>query len=240
MTTFADLICRHGAASLDKQDALADLIGHLDWAVDLVAGTITFGTQYTFEIQLLGTESSDDETWLWAWANEADGLPEAIVQASRQVRAWGALESVRELTLGQFGLDLAEGHHLSMVASGLCRADAYYRAPYGAGSAFFLLTAPELQEEMPMSLVRMARLFNKFIGQFPCDHRTALRAYAAYKGFVCLDEGGNLLGTSAQGSSLCATFDAQGCMTEMSLNMKGKTLPSLPPKKNAPWWCFWR
>ncbi len=240
MTTLAELLCRHGAASLDKQDALADLIGELPWAVDLVAGTITFGGRHTFAVQLLGTESWGDDTWLWAWANEASGLPEPVVQAARQVRAWGAQEDVRELTLSHFGLDLADGHTLSMTASGLCGADAYYRGPYDGGAAFFLLTAPELREEMPLSLVRMARLFNTFIGQFPCDHRAALRAYASYKGFACRDDGDVLLGTSAQGSSLRATFDAQGRMTEMSLDMKGKEPPPPPAQANKPWWRFWR
>ena len=238
MTTLADLLCRHGAASLDKQDALAQVVGDLDWAVDLSAGTITFGECHTFGIQLLGTESWEDDTWLWSWANEASGLPPAVVEWARQVREYGLENGVRELEMSQFGLDLANGHTLSMVASGLCGADAYYRGPYGAGAAFLLLTAPEIREEMPLSLVRMARLFNTFIGRFSCDHREALRAYAAYKGFLCEDQGDELLGTSAQGSSLRAAFDAQGRMTEMSLDMKGATAPLT--NKKTPWWRFWR
>ncbi len=238
MTTLAELLCRHGAASLDKQDALADLIGDLGWAVDLVAGTITFGDRHTFGIQLLGTESWEDDTWLWAWANEASGLPSPVVQAARQVREYGIGSAVRELTLAQFGLDLADGHTLSMVACGLCGADAYYRGPYDRGAAFFLLTAPELHEEMPLSLVRMARLFNTYIGRFPCDQREALRAYAAYKGFSCADAGNELVGTSSQGSSLRATFDGQGRMSEMSLHMQGTPAPVSNKKK--PWWRFGR
>lgn len=235
MTTLSDLLCRHGAASLDKQDALADLIGDMDWAVDLIAGTIIFGGQLTFAVQLLGTESWEDDTWLWAWDNQAGGLPESVVQAAHQVRACGTQEQVRELTLGQFGLDLADGHTLSMIASGLCGADAYYRSPFSTGAAFFLLTAPEIREEMPVSLVRMARLFNTFIGRFPCDHREALRAYATYKGFVSVEAGHELRGTSTQGSSLRATFDDEGRMTEMSLDMKSPHAP-----RKSPWWRFWR
>jgi hypothetical protein len=52
--------------------ALSDLIGERGWQLDLTSGTVTFGDDLRYHIQILGTERHDDGTWLWAWASEAN------------------------------------------------------------------------------------------------------------------------------------------------------------------------
>ena len=236
--TLQDLITRHGAASLDKQDALADLIGERGWGADLSTGQITFGDDYAFPIQMLGTESFASGTWLWGWANEASHIPEPLLRASQQVRAYGEQHGVAEFVQAQYELDEVGGHLPAMIASGLCNADAYYRGPYGQGAAFFLLTAPALREPSASSVVRIPRIFNTFIGQFDCDHRAALTAYAEYKGYSCEDRGPEVVCTSPRDGELRATFDDLGRMTEMNMQMRPTN--AAPAPKRKPWWNFGR
>ncbi|WP_376768412.1 DUF6882 domain-containing protein [Paenibacillus planticolens] len=53
--------------ALEKQLAINDSIGNLDWNVDMSAGTATFGNELTFPIQMLGSVSHQSNTWLWAY-----------------------------------------------------------------------------------------------------------------------------------------------------------------------------
>jgi hypothetical protein len=76
---FDDLFAQHVATAMARQVALADLIGERNWSVDLSAGHATFGDDLRFAIQLLGTESQGDGTWLWAWANAESNLPPALL-----------------------------------------------------------------------------------------------------------------------------------------------------------------
>ncbi|MEZ4668394.1 MAG: hypothetical protein R3E39_10805 [Anaerolineae bacterium] len=52
---------------------MSDLIGTDGWATNLDTGTITFGGNYQFPIQVLGTESEQAGTWLWA--NDESNVP---------------------------------------------------------------------------------------------------------------------------------------------------------------------
>ena len=53
-------------AAFARQLALAEHIGERDWQIDLTEGVATFGDDLRYQVQLLGTESHLDNTWLWA------------------------------------------------------------------------------------------------------------------------------------------------------------------------------
>src|SRR4051812_1203791 len=98
MTTLIDLVTQHGAASWDKQESLAALIGESEWQLRLRTGQITFGGKHTFPVQVLGSEATQSRTWLWAWANTASGIAEPLLLAARQMRTFGAQNNVKEFT----------------------------------------------------------------------------------------------------------------------------------------------
>ena len=70
MTAFLDHFTQHIGTSFARQLALADYLGECRWQVDVVGGTIHFEDKGSYPIQLLGSESEMEGTWLWAWANE--------------------------------------------------------------------------------------------------------------------------------------------------------------------------
>ncbi|MEE3919567.1 hypothetical protein V2I01_18075 [Micromonospora sp. BRA006-A] len=69
--------------------ALADLLGERDWQLDVPDGIATFGTDLRYRVQLLGTESHLDGTWLWAWANEASNIPPSVLHLAGWLREYG-------------------------------------------------------------------------------------------------------------------------------------------------------
>src|SRR5262245_17159005 len=123
------LVLRYAASVFDRQLHLNELVGNLDWDVDLTAGVLNFGDRSRWSVQLLGSESQASRTWLWAWANPS-GLPGELVQASLALRQFGEENGIPELVEPQIPLEKVNGHLLSLIACGLTDADAYYRAPY--------------------------------------------------------------------------------------------------------------
>ena len=129
----------HCIVSYDKQDRLADLIGQDAWQFEVGSGLLSFGNQYHWQTQLLGTESEASRTWLWAWANVESNIPDHLLAVSLALKAHGEQYGIPELTEPQVSLDQIDGHTLALFASGICEANAYYRCPYEGGALFVMI-----------------------------------------------------------------------------------------------------
>ena len=105
ITPFQHEFARYSAIAFARQLAFADFLGDHDWHVDIPAGTVEFGEDRVYPIQLLGTEADGDNTWLWAWANEESNLPDEILHDCRAIRAAGEDKQLEELTLPSFPSD---------------------------------------------------------------------------------------------------------------------------------------
>lgn len=234
MADLQSLLEEHGAASWDKQECLAEMIGEGGWQLDVPAGRITFRGTQTFPVQILGTEGEDAGTWLWSWANLQSGLPEPLLAAARQLQTYGSQNQVRELVEPEVSLEAANGHLFSLIASGLCHADAYYRGPYEGGAVFLLLDAPTLRSLADNSPMRFIRVFTQFIAAFSCNHRAAFNAYAGYKGFPVVVQNDVVTISFPLGAEIRAVFDGSGRLTEMNSVLTAQNIDVRSEKK--PWW----
>jgi hypothetical protein len=220
MIAFTDLLEQHGALSHEKQLALGDLIGELDWLVDMKRGTISFGEEFEFPAQVLGTEAEDAGTWLWAWANEASNIPPALLKCSETLREFGAQDSISELYTPELSLEQVQGHLLALVAVGVCEASAYYRGPYPGGAAFVLINSSQVKVSEPPDLLRMVNTFVQFIGYAPVDHKRAFTAYAQSRGFKLEDTEEGVTARTAAGQELNARFDKLGRLANLTTMIK--------------------
>ena len=84
--------------SLEKQNGLFRRLGEHILDLDLDTGLARFSADAAFPFQLLGTESDNTLTWLWAWAEEQPEVSEDLLRSSRDLKAWGAREAVPEFT----------------------------------------------------------------------------------------------------------------------------------------------
>src|SRR5215218_4674315 len=88
---------------LENQDALYELLGEHRWDFDMDAGTVVFSRQEsggmlgrlvsrtpnvlaTCPVQLIGSESQRDDTWLWAWANAQSEIPPDLTRGVERIR----------------------------------------------------------------------------------------------------------------------------------------------------------
>lgn len=206
----------HAFSSLEKQLHLSDLHGEHGWEFDLETGVLTFDEKHHYASQVLGTESHDSDTWLWAWANNASGIPAKFLKAARQMRAHGKEHGVAELTEPKVSLSVAEGHYLAIIAAGLCEAKAYYRGPYEGGALFVLITDDALPPHPQGAIVRIRSLVPQALSALPiADHRRAFEGYCKYLGVSVQAKGTSLIAEAEEGSAK-ATFDKLGRLTKLS------------------------
>lgn len=211
----------HAAYSLDKQLALAALLKNSKgWRFDMERGTITFGEKQSFPVQVLGTESEGDATWLWSWANLESGIPREFQAAAETMREFGKAHGVAELAQPELPLSKTGGDYLSLIACGICKADAFYRGPYAGGAVFLLLQLPENLKPARDSAQRVATVFTELISRYAVNHRNAFLNYLHFKGYRADSGGCEIVGVSLSGEQVGATFDKLGRLIKIRAAVK--------------------
>ncbi|GAA3132565.1 hypothetical protein GCM10010466_23960 [Planomonospora alba] len=203
------------ASAFARQLALGDLIGERGWQVDISAGRVTFGDDLTFPIQLLGTESHLDRTWLWAWANSGSDLPGEVLRAALWLRDYGGRYGLAELTEPGMGLGEVDGHLIALLAGALT-GRCYYRGPYQGGALFFLVEDTPPRVSAPVAPERLLRVLAQVLQTYPVDHRTLVEGFLSQQGFQVTTAPGAVEGRRADGMSLRAVLDEHGRITDMS------------------------
>jgi hypothetical protein len=216
MTTLTDLFEQHAALTFEKQLALSEEIGDADWEFSMSVGTITFGGTKTYPIQILGTEADNVQTWLWGWANKESHIPARLLTCGKELKALGKREKIAEFTTPEIGLAQIDGRQIGTLATGICAADAFYRAPYEGGALYVLIDAPTLRTHRPTTAIGLINTFLQFIAQVPIKHRPAFTAYIAAKGGSTTLTADGLDATLPDGSILHATFDGQNRLTQLT------------------------
>lgn len=218
MTRFVELFSTIAGAAMARQMAFADFLSDRSWNVDLAAGTVTFGEELTYPIQLIGTESYANNTWLWAWSNPSQ-IPPPLLETARQLREYGEQQRIPELTNSTFSLEVADGHRLAMLASGLVRKTVYYRGPYENGALFFLILGLPPEIFAPVPVERACTVMSQIIDIFEVDHRRLAETFLHEQGFALSTTGGGLHAVRDDSSSLDMTFDTEGRIIEINASM---------------------
>jgi hypothetical protein len=231
---FESLFLRHGAASYDKQIYLQAMLGKLGWAFDMSSGVLAFRRPHEAALQLavqaLGTESEDSGTWLWAWANDSD-LPPTLLASALLLRQLGEAQRIPQLSERELRLaPQATAARLCLVASGVLRASAYFRAPYPRGALYLLIKDPKYKRSITQPIQRVVKAFPLFLSKhFVTDQRAAFVHYLRFYR-LRVDEDGrevramsqasrDVIGSRAQ--QLMALFDDANRLVSLRLVMPG-------------------
>lgn len=212
--TEQELLERYAALALDRQSDLYEVIGDNSWNVDLTAGTISFGPQLVFPLQVLGTFSHQSRTWLWAWANAQSNLPGQVLGQARHLQAYGAQHGIELLTVSEFAATENDLHRLGLLASGLGNASGYYLANYGAGTLLLTLKSALVDQAPKNDFARIPSIFSQVISLFELPHRPAFIHYLTQKG-CAVTETADAVSANVGAGTLTATFDELGRLTNL-------------------------
>jgi len=218
---FRSLLKEHILESMYKQIHLASVVEGRDWSLSLDRsspqyGKLCFGEDLAYHCQILGSESYESNTWLWAWANEH--VPEDMTQAARGLSQRDG--NAPEFKESQLPLEAVDAGQLAMVASGLCSAKAYYSGLInnGLGRMYAIITDetfPARQQESPGDAARLMRTIGQTaeLGWVPID-RTTLDAFLRSKDGAVQENGSYAL---PGGASVTPTFSKHGLLKSIGI-----------------------
>jgi len=124
---------QNAGLSFEKQMIFGDVIGSNSWELNMKKGVIAFG-DIEFPIQIIGSLSFKENSWMWGWANTQSRIPENLLTQSNQLKEIGQQKSIKELTEGHFIAETGFEHKIGMMACGLFKSKSYYCANYGQGT----------------------------------------------------------------------------------------------------------
>ena len=216
--TEQELLERYAALAYDKQNDLYEVIGDNSWNADMGTGTISFGPELVFPIQVLGTFSHSSKTWLWAWANAQSNLPASLLSQAEQLRTYGEQHGIELLTASEFDATETDLHLIGIIASGMFGASAYYLANYGQGTMVVTIKSDLIDQVPKNDFARIPHAFPQVISAFEMHHRSAFIHYLTQKGYS-VTETADMVSAVVDYGTLTATFDHLGRLA----NLQGRS-----------------
>jgi hypothetical protein len=94
--------------------------------------------QVEARLVVVGSVSTESDTWLWAWANPH--LVDVDMEDIERVKAFGEEHRIEKLTSQKWEADEVDGWEMTAVAARLLEAECAYRCPSKNGYLYLLLT----------------------------------------------------------------------------------------------------
>jgi hypothetical protein len=209
---------RYALASSEKQSKLARLIGDHTFELDLDRGVVRFDRSFEFPVQVLGTQSDNTLTWLWAWAEEQTEIFPDLIKSSLEMRDWGRDSDVPECTAPSVDLDRADGGLLSLIATEVCKASCYYRDPYEGGALFLLLFSRDIDRQPSFAADELVQTFADLVSTYDFNHRNAFRSYLQMKNLPHSEHASFITGELETGEDVRANFEVSGRIVSLNGN----------------------
>jgi len=196
--------------SLEKQEKFDRLTGEHFAEFDLDAGILKIDNDLALPFQVLGTQSDNTLTWLWAWSEEhADVQPDQLT-AARKLKEWGSKNGIEEFCMPEVDIERADGMMISLIAAEVCNASCYYRDAYEGGAVFLLLSGAGIDRQPTFELSGFLRSFTELASRYDLNHRKTLLSYLRAKGLPFVEDGVVITGKLGSGEEIRMEFDASG------------------------------
>ena len=208
---------RHLVAASMKGRRLARFVeDDLTWWMDLDEDIATVGPR-TFGVDVIGTASYNDDSWVWAWDNPS--FDDRHVRSALRLRELGEREGIARLTAdGSLPLTTMDPELAGIIAGGEARAPGCLVGGYeheGRGAIVLLLHGDELARE-PYTGMDLAGALGDVTGA-PVNHRAAVRGFAEAPepGFEVIDAGDAEARFAGPDGTVLVRFDGAGRITEV-------------------------
>lgn len=204
--TFSELLEQNAALSYEKQFNFGDLIGSNPWQFDMSKGEISFGNKLFFPVQIIGSISFNDNSWMWGWANSQSNIPENLLTQSYLLKKIGEEKGIEEFTNPHFCTDAQFDHQVGMIASGLFKSSCYYSANYGNGSLVCTINS-SIIPVLKNSPEKLLATFTQLVADFEVSHKDAFKSYLIDKGYLLKMTDNTIVGLKGK-DVVTAEFDS--------------------------------
>jgi hypothetical protein len=191
--SFTDLLEQNGVLSFEKQLTFGEVIGSNPWQFDMDKGEISFGGDLVFGVQIIGSISFADNSWMWGWANQQSGIPERLLVQSFKLKDLGEGKNISELKNPHFNVDGRFDHRIGMIASGLFKSNCYYSANYGKGSLVCTIDSSKIPN-VKNDFIKISTTFTQFIADIEISHKEAFINYLIDKEYLIKFDGDSIRG----------------------------------------------
>lgn len=211
---FEVLMEQQAGLSFEKQLQFGELIGEEAWQLDMTEGTIAFGS-FVFPIQIIGSFSFQDNSWMCAWANTQSGIPENLLQQSYKLKEIGEEEDIDILTNGHFNVDETFVHQMGLFACGFFETKSYYAANYGQGILLVTIDSDKIPAIDKRNLEVVATTFSQLVSSIELDHKNAFFNYLIDREFLINISTDTIAGLK-EGTIIEAVFDEWNRLTALN------------------------
>nr|WP_314793523.1 DUF6882 domain-containing protein [uncultured Campylobacter sp.] len=187
--------------------------------MDLKRGKISFGDDAPRAIWYIGSEASDNRTWLWGYEN-IKRLDEWPLAFARDVRDFGLQHGLAELGTPKLALSAEiNGHAPSAIACGLSQEPlCYYRCPHAGGAVFVAFAAgecvaPDGTIKPGMDASELISLACDYIGAFQLNHAVLSGALLLRNGTKFSEAAGKIVANFKNDAVF--SFDNLGRLSEV-------------------------
>ncbi len=210
-TSLDEMIEQNAGLSFEKQLIFANLIESQIWNLDIEKGNIDFGKNIDFEdmdfpIQIIGSFSFNDNSWMWGWANTKSIIPKNLLIQSNQLKKIGEKKNIKELIDGHFNVEEGFEHKIGMMASGLFNSSSYYCANYGQGTLVMTIDDKKIPKIDKSRLENILTYFPQLISKIELNHRNTFQNYLIDRGLKLLITENKILGLK-EDKVIIAEFD---------------------------------
>ena len=213
--TIQELYNQSIALSLEKQEIFDELVKDLGWSCDMLEGKVTFGDDKVFDIQVLGTYSENEKSWLWAWANNQSGIPEKFLQTSQAVQALGKAYNIEDFIAPKLEMDSDPGIYFATIASVMAKESCYLALPFKGITVYVTITSEAVESKVRTAPALLCSHFSFIAANYSFPHKYSLYFYLKNKGYEVELPGNNIIAQKGE-DQILGIFDLKGRLMKIS------------------------
>ena len=213
--TIQELYNQSIALSLEKQEIFDELVKDLGWSCDMLEGKVTFGDDKVYDIQVLGTYSENEKSWLWAWANNQSGIPEKFLQTSQAVQALGKAYNIEDFIAPKLEMDSDPGIYFATIASVMAKESCYLALPFKGITVYVTITSDEVESKVRTAPALLCSHFSFIAANYSFPHKYSLYFYLKNKGYEVELPGNNIIAQKGE-DQILGIFDLKGRLMKIS------------------------
>jgi hypothetical protein len=201
--------------SAEKQEIFSEMVNGLGWSCDMLEGKLTYGDDQVFDIQVIGTYSENEKSWLWAWGNTQSGIPEKFLQSSLGLKSIGEAYQIDDLTTPKLAMESDPGVYFSTIASVLLNESCYAPLTFKGIKVYVTIKSKELDSKARTAPALICSHFTQLITNFTFPHKYSLFFYLKAKGYEVELPGNNIV-AKKDDDQILGIFDLKGNLMKLS------------------------